>query len=297
MTRQVLVGVSGWSYPDWEGTVYPKRSTRGFDALAFMAEHFDAVEINSSFYRTPAPRAAADWAARVASKPEFRFSAKLHQRFTHQRDEAWTSEDAEQFRQAMAPLVDAGRLGAVLVQFPWSFRYGPTEADWLARLAHTFTELPLVVEVRHTSWLGDEAQQSLNGLGVGFCNIDQPPHRDGIPPTEQVMGGVGYVRLHGRNAENWFAKNATPSDRYDYLYREDELDEWIERIHRIADQADHTYVFTNNHYRGQAPANALQIMAKLRGEKVTVPDLLQRTYPALGGIASNVPPPAQAQLF
>jgi uncharacterized protein YecE (DUF72 family) len=108
---------------------------------------------------------------------------------------------------------------------------------------------------------------------------------------------LGYVRLHGRNAKNWFADNVKPSDRYDYLYREEELDEWIERIRRIAGQADKTYVFTNNHYRGQAPANALQIMAKLSGDKVDVPDLLQQTYSDLRKIALHGPPPTQASLF
>ena len=297
MSPPISVGTSGWSYPDWQDIVYPKRSSRAFDPLAFMADHFDAVEINSSFYRPPAPSAAASWARRVAHKPGFRFAAKLHQRFTHQRDEAWTSDEADQFKRGVAPLADAGRLGAVLVQFPWSFRHLDAQADWLTRLVETFNELPLVVEVRHTSWLSEPAQQLLQSLRVGFCNIDQPPHRDGIQPTELVMERTGYVRLHGRNAKNWFADNVKPSDRYDYLYREDEIDEWIERIHRIAAQSDHTYVFTNNHYRGQSPANALQIMSKLSGEKVDVPELLQRTYPELGAIACNALPPTQASLF
>ena len=281
----IRVGASGWSYPDWEGRFYPSHKPRGFDELAYYARWFDCVEVNSSFYRPPTERNVEAWLRRTPRHFEFAF--KLHQRFTHERDRPWTSEEAEAYRRGVEPARAAGRLGAVLVQFPWSFRADEAAYRHLDMIRRDFADLPLVVEVRHASWAAEAAATFLKDRGLGFADIDQPASRTGVPPMTRVTSPVGYVRLHGRNAAEWFKKEGSRDARYDYLYREDELEEWIGRIREIARASEKTYVFTNNHYRGQAPANALQILSKLKGSPVRVPSPLLQTYPFLAGIAAE----------
>src|SRR5512146_2162201 len=148
----VRVGVAGWDYPDWAGVVYPGEATRDFDRMRYLAGFVDLIEINSSFYGPPRARTAENWLKRVGDLRDFRFTAKLWRRFTHERAEAWTSGDVADVRAGFDPLAEAGRLDAVLVQFPMSFKNGEAEREWLADLVRTFHQYPLVVEVRHASW-------------------------------------------------------------------------------------------------------------------------------------------------
>jgi uncharacterized protein YecE (DUF72 family) len=293
----VHVGTAGWSYDDWGGTFYPRGEARGFDRLAYLARYFDCVEVNASFYRPPVARHGASWLRRTPH--DFTFAYKLHQRFTHERAEPWTPAEVDEYRAGIDPVLEAGRLGAVLAQFPWSFRAGDTAFRHLDAVRRDFGDLPLVVEVRHASWADPRALAFFRDAGLGFCNIDQPPSRGGMSPMTLVTGPVGYVRLHGRNSKAWFDPKADRDAKYDYLYGDAELDEWVERIREIARASEKTYVFTNNHYRGQAPANALQILSKLGGERVPVPSALVETYPALEDIAVVEPPPPglQGELF
>jgi len=294
--RRVRVGTSGWSYADWAGVFYPLEKPRGFDELGYLARFFDAVEVNSSFYRPPSARMGASWLRRTP--PEFEFTYKLYQKFTHERPPAWTPADVAEYKEGVEPVRAAGRLGAVLVQFPWSFRADDEAFRHLEAVRRDFGDLPLVVEVRHVSWTGPQAVRFLKDAGLGFCDIDQPLSRSGVPPMTLVTSPVGYVRLHGRNREAWFKRDAGRDERYNYLYREEELEEWIQRIHEIARASEKTYVFTNNHYRGQAPANALQILSKLRGGPVSVPAPLLKEFPFLESIAAEGPPPGgQGELF
>jgi len=281
----VRVGPSGWSYPDWAGRFYPVSKPRGFDELEYLARYFDCVEVNSSFYRPPSPRSSASWLRRTP--PSFEFTFKLFQRFTHERQRPWTREEVDEYKRGLEPVREAGRLGAVLVQFPWSFRAEADAYRHLEAVKRDFGDLPLVVEVRHVSWMGEEALAAVRDGGFGLADIDQPASRSAIPPMSLVTGPVGYVRLHGRNREAWFAKDADRDARYNYLYREDELEEWIARIHDIARASERTYVFTNNHYRGQAPANALQILSALRGRRVAVPAPMLEAFPFLESIAAE----------
>lgn len=292
----IRVGTSGWSYVDWQGRFYPRRKPRGFDELAYHARYFDSVEVNSSFYRPPSARAAASWLRRTP--PTFDFTFKLYQRFTHEREKPWTPDEVAEYRRGIEPVAEAGRLGAVLVQFPWSFRADDAARRHLDAVRRDFGDLPLVVEVRHVSWMAEGETRFLEDRGFGFCNIDQPPSRGGVPPTALATSPIGYVRLHGRNSAAWFKKDAGADARYDYLYDEAELSEWIERIRQIARASEKTYVFTNNHYRGQAPANALQILSKLSGDRVPVPTPLLEAYPFLESVAApGLPPGEQGELF
>jgi len=276
----IRFGVAGWDYTDWWGPVYPadRKGKRSFDPLAYLARYFDTIEINSTFYRPPAERSASSWARRVVENPAFRFTAKLYRRFTHERDRAWTVPEVDEVRRGMTPLAEADRLGCLLVQFPWSFKRDAAGREWLGDLVEAFPEFPLAIEVRHSSWNVPEFYETLRERGIGAVNIDQPVFRHSIKPGAEATGPVGYVRLHGRNYENWFRENAESHERYDYLYTKDELEAWLDRIHEVARQAHDTYVITNNHYRGQAPANAL-MLRELNGETIEIPYELQVAFP------------------
>lgn len=292
---RVRVGVAGWSYPDWEGIVYPPERPPRFDPLVFLATYFDAIEINSTFYRPPHPKAAGSWARRSAANPAFRFTVKLFRAFTH--DRTASAEDERMVKAGLEPLTEHGRLGALLIQFPWSFKNEGQSRGYLMRLLERFQEYPRVVEVRHDSWNRPEFFDELTEQGVGFCNIDQPRIGRSLGPSERSTGPIGYVRLHGRNYKDWFREDAGRDARYDYLYTEEELDSWLDKIDQIADAASETYVITNNHFRGKAAVNALQIKSKITGEKVDAPSSLVTAYPVLERIAAAVSPPRQDRLF
>jgi uncharacterized protein YecE (DUF72 family) len=274
----IRFGVAGWDYKDWAGIVYPAGRSKQFDPLEYLSDFFDTVEVNSTFYGVGSPKSSESWVRRVHHNPRFKFTAKLWKRFTHERDQAWSSEEADQVREALAPLLDADRLGAVLAQFPWSFKRTTESEEWLGDVLRTFHDFPMVVEVRHTSWNEPAFYRGLTEHRVGIVNIDQPVFQHSIKPGAVVTGGVGYVRLHGRNYQNWFRDEAETHERYDYLYTEEELKAWLDRIYEVAKQAQETYVITNNHYLGQAPANAA-MLRKLAGDpEVTVPPELEEKY-------------------
>ncbi len=287
-TAKLWIGPAGWDYPDWGGIVYPATRPRGFKPLAYLARYFNAVEVNSSFYRIPSPRMTTAWPRLVPA--DFRFAVKLTRVFTHERQEFPAPADVRAFCEGVAPLRDAGRLGPLLMQFPWSFRHTPEAAAWLDRLTASFAEFERFVEVRHSSWAEPDALEVLRRAG-GYCNIDQPRLRDCLGPTAHVFGRAAYVRLHGRNARNWFAENQPAFERYNYLYSADELRAWVGRLNALAAQAEHVYVFANNHYRGQGPVNALELRALLTGQPVDAPPELLAAYPRLRSLARPGPKP------
>jgi len=277
----VRVGPAGWSYDDWKGIVYPPDMPRGHHPLRFLSELFDTVEINTSYYRPLNPRHGIGWLAHVADNPRFMFTAKLWKRFTHER-ETWPGPaDADVVRKGLDPLAEAGKLGALLVQFPWSFKRTLEERQWLARVVETFSEYPLVVELRHASWNDPEVFQSFAERKIAFCNIDQPLFRQSLPPTAHVTAPVGYVRLHGQNHNDWFRESATRNDRYDYLYSQEELKPWIDKIESIQRDTSDVYVVTNNHYKGQAVVNALELEEGLGRREFVLPRHLVEAYPRL----------------
>ena len=280
-TPTVLVGPAGWSYPDWEGAVYPRPHPKGFHPLPFLARYVDMVELNSSFYAMPSARNAARWVDLLEPHPRFCLTAKLHQRFTH---DPWTQApetDAGVFRDGLRPLVEADRLAALLAQFPVSFREGTPGWEKLARLRELFSDQTLVVELRHRSWFEPEALARLERLGLALAWLDLPAASDHPPAGHETPGIIGYARLHGRNARAWFDKNAGRDDRYDWLYGRRDLEQIAARVRELASGGRRTYLVTNNHYGGKAIANALELKGLLTGEEVEVPPPLVRTYPRL----------------
>lgn len=272
--HKVRVGPAGWSYTDWEGTVYPKHGSK-FDQLAYLSSFFDTIEINSPFYRIPPPTHAKSWVRRVGSNPDFRFTTKVFRGFTHEKA-SLTPEDVKAFKVYLDPLMDAGRLGALLLQFPWSFKNSDESRAKLEQLFHAFDEYPKALEVRHASFQNEDFLRFLDDHGVGFVNVDQPLFHDSVKPSDAVTGPVAYARFHGRNYEKWFAHEES-WERYNYLYSKDELNPWVERIETMARNQD-TYVITNNHFRGQAIVNAAELKEAL-GQGGKVPPQVKEAYP------------------
>lgn len=282
------IGTAGWSYEDWEGVVYPARKPRGFHPLLYLANYINFVEINSTFYRPAAPALAVSWLKKVEGHPEFLFSVKLHQVFSHQRRD-FSQKDVDDFKAGIELLRVRGRLAALLIQFPWSFTRTDANTDYLVHLFSLFAGYPLALEVRHASWDVPGFYDLLRKNGAAFCNIDQPLFKNSIGPSAvSTSPDFAYVRLHGRNTENWFREGAGRDDRYDYLYSANELDGWIDRIKELGAKSSKVYVVTNNHYRGQAMANALQIKNMITGKKVDVPELLLEKYPVLREIVRKI---------
>ena len=272
-------GTAGWLYKDWEGIVYPSKKPDGFDPLHFLARFFSTVEINSTYYGPARPQTADKWIDRVSDFPDFKFTAKLWKRFTHERKTAWTRAEVKEARAAFDRMMKADKLGALLIQFPWSFRRTDENREWLDDVTRTFNAFPLVLEVRHSSWNTPEFYDELAERSIGFVNIDQPLFHNSIKPSASVTSPVGYIRVHGRNYRDWFRKGAGVEARYDYLYSQAELKPWAERAREVASQAEETYVVTNNHYRGKAAANALMLKALVSGKKSEAPETLRQTYP------------------
>jgi uncharacterized protein YecE (DUF72 family) len=276
----IRVGPAGWSYQDWEGIVYPPKKGAKFDPLVYLSEFFDTIELNNTFYRPPTPTMSKSWVRRVQSNSRFKFTAKLYRNFTHAR-ESLTEADEGTFKNGLAPLMEASRLGALLLQFPYSFHNTDENRAYVRELGDRFREYPLVLEIRHASWDRASSYRFLREIQIGFCNIDQPQVSYSIGPTKTVTSKVGYLRLHGRNVKDWFREDAGRDARYDYLYNEFELFEVSERIRVIVKEAEEVYVITNNHYRGEAVCNALELKAKLGEENLKVPEALLEHYPQL----------------
>ena len=280
----IRIGPAGWAYKDWAGIVYPHPLPRGFSPIEYLSRSFDTLEINTSFYGPPKPETTKKWVGHVKGNRRFRFTAKLWRGFTHERNATATDENL--VKSGMAPIMDEGRLGAILLQFPISFQNIADNRHYVANLQHQFREFPLVIEVRHRSWADEAALDFFAELGIGFCNIDQPLLGKALQPSAERTSPVGYVRLHGRNYQNWFAENKRSSDRYDYLYSLKELEPWADRVRAISEKRrESVYVVTNNHFEGKAAVNALQLTALLTGGPMNVPQPLLERYPELEEIA------------
>jgi uncharacterized protein YecE (DUF72 family) len=306
----IRVGTSGWNYPagkgTWNGIFYPtppgRRASRGgFDELRFYSEHFDTVEINSTFYGGPTPSTARGWAERTP--PDFEFSLKLFQKFTHPGmflkstgKDPWSlgEADVDEFRRAVDPLAAAGKLGALLAQFPASFKNEPDSAAYLAWLLEQFRDYSMAVELRHRSWSDQPADtlRLLSGFGAAWAQIDEPKFRFSI--RQDLLPNVRtfyYLRLHGRNAAQWW-KHDQSEDRYNYLYSTEELRPFAEAAKEAAREVKKAYLYANNHFSAKSVANAAilkhDLGQPLPGE---YPPAFVEQYPDLKGIVKVLPDP------
>jgi uncharacterized protein YecE (DUF72 family) len=248
---EIVLGTSGFSFADWVGPFYPE-GTKSADMLGLYAERFTAVEINATYYRIPPPSTMESLDRRTPAG--FEFVIKAHKSMTH---EKVAPEPAvfEAFRASAAPLVRAGKLRGVLLQFPWAFRPTQGARRRLDLLDDELADLrPLFVEFRHASWLQERVFRYLEERGIGYCSVDEPALQGLVPPLAKLTADIGYVRLHGRNTKTWWGG---AGDRYDYDYSREELREWVAKIRELAEKAGKTYVFFNNCHAGQAARNAL----------------------------------------
>jgi uncharacterized protein YecE (DUF72 family) len=314
---RLLIGTSGWSYPSgkgtWNGIFYPKPRPKGFDELAYYAEHFDTVEVNSTFYRQPVPEFSRAWARRTPSG--FEFSIKLFQQFTHPKmyreriarelpeeirdlDAAAalarpTAADLDEFRRGIDPLAAAGKLGALLAQFPASFKNDAPSRDYLAWLLRAFDAYSIAVELRHRSWSDalSDTLALLNEFRAAWVQIDEPKFRFSIRQNYLPnVKGFYYMRLHGRNADEWW-RHQHSDDRYNYLYTAGELKEFSQTAAAVRELVKKTYLYTNNHYSAKSVANAAMIKQQL-GEPIEgeYPEAFVEQFPALAGAVKLAAP-------
>ena len=276
----VYCGIAGWSYPDWDGFVY----TPGIkDELRFIAAYFDLIEINSTFYRPPVARTAASWARRTEDLAGFFFTAKLHQDVTHGGRLEPAVVDA--FHRGLEPLTNAGKLKHLLAQFPWHWADTEQNREHLRGIGEAFGDMTnLTLEVRHSSWQSPGAMEFLGALGVTVANLDYPTASNSFSLQECGIGDHAYLRLHGRNRNAWFSRQAGRDEKYDYRYEDEELDEIVRRAVKLASMSKSLTLVANNHYQGKEAVNALEIKAKLSGRKVPVPPKLLEKYPDLARI-------------
>jgi uncharacterized protein YecE (DUF72 family) len=280
------VGTSGWSYPpntgpgSWTGLFYPLQKT---DELKFYSRYFNAVEINSTFYRPCNPKTAESWAKRTPD--DFEFTVKVWQQFTHGKHE-WTAGEVEEFKSGVLPLAEAAKLGCLLFQFPASFRHTPETMDRVKALLGAFEEFPKAVELRHSSW--SDVLPMLAGVGTVPAFIDEPKFKDSI---RQEIANTGseylYLRFHGRKFDKWW-RHEHRNERYDYLYTAEELQPYVVRLKSVLENKDiqRAYIFFNNHPGAKAVANAVMMRAQLDiPVKAELPEKFVEIYPELKGEA------------
>ncbi len=259
---KIFVGTSGYSYADWVGPFYPS-GTAERDYLGFYASHFSFVELNFSYYAMP----SAPLIERLADKTgsDFVFAVKAHRSLTHEITDRF-DQDLDAFRGGVAPLAERGKLAAVLVQFPYSFHYNDRNRRHLDRLTRGLEGLPAAVEFRNAEWARERVTGGLKERGAAYVNVDQPALPKLLKPSGLVTADLGYIRFHGRNEKNWWTGDNV--SRYDYLYGEEELAGWIDRLRAMLSLVRVLLVTFNNHARGQAVQNARRFKELLAAEKI-----------------------------
>jgi uncharacterized protein YecE (DUF72 family) len=253
----IYVGTSGFSYKDWVGIFYPT-DLKPSEWLNYYSREFRTCEINSSYYALPTAATLSSMVNRTGA--EFLFSMKANQDMTHQRKDNETI--CRVFRQSLEPMLNAGKLGCILAQFPYSFDFNRINWEYLSQLRKNLSGLPLVIEFRNARWLKVEVFQWMRQYDMGFCCVDEPQLPNLLPPIAEATSKIGYVRFHGRNKEKWWQPEQS-YERYDYTYKPEELAEWLPKIKKIAAVTEKTFVFANNHWRGQSVNTVRQLQTML----------------------------------
>lgn len=280
--------------------MYPRSRPASFSELAYLSRYIDCIELNSSFYAYPVVRNCESWVKQLEGTP-FPFLVKLHRDFTHAK-EPWQSVKAfdqhvTAFLEGLEPLRAAKRLRLLLIQFPFSFVRNLANRTRLDQIVSAFASENLVVELRHCSWFEPEVLARFSARSISVATIDLPAASDHpLPVASHSAGPIGYLRLHGRNSEHWFRAESTRNQRYDYLYSSRELDDLAATAQRLKTNHDEVFVVTNNHFEGQAVANALQLRARLAPDEAIpmAPVILREAFPEL---RSETEPDGPAQLF
>ena len=295
--KLVRVGTSGWSYPrgegTWNGIFYPPKAK---NELELYSKVFNAVEVNSTFYRLIDSRTARDW-ARITPK-EFEFAIKVWQKFTHPgmfkkatgAEPDVTQQDYDDFRRGINPIAEEFKLACLLIQFSEWYARTPQNLEVLSNILKQFKDYPSTVELRHVSWSEDatDTKALLTAYGAGWAFIDMPEFNSTIKQKLEPQR-LMYLRFHGRNRAKWRA-HGTAEERYDYLYSEEELKPFAEKVREMAATGQaKILIFFNNHVRGQAPANAL-MMARQIGVPATarVREEFVKAFPAIKNAVKEI---------
>ena len=297
---EIFGGTAGWSYDDWYGPFYPEKKDRGFTELEFYSNFFDCVEVNSTFYRHFPPSTAEKWLREVSKNDKFVFIVKLFRQFTHgsrQRDEEFL-KNRSIINEFLSPFMEQKKLGGILIQFSEYYRESVEARDYVTLIMDMFHDYPLFFELRHVSWYSQQAKDFLKHNEANVIAIDQPQLKGMIDFDPEIMGRIGYVRFHGRNAEAWEAGRRNlkgekvsedRSARYNYLYSGSELDEIEHKLRKVKARCERTYLIMNNHPLGKAIVNALELIRRMRDqEKVRVPDTTLKYFPEVGKFADKV---------
>ncbi len=292
---KIYYGTAGWSYKDWVGSFYPKSQSAKFDWLRFYSGYFNCVEVNASYYTYIAPRTVSGWIDKVSDNAEFVFTLKLHQDFTHKRN--YDRQKIKAVNDNLTQLSKAERLGGLLLQFPYSFPYTESNLNYVKELKNIFENYNCFVEVRHKSWLRKEPLEAFKKFDLVYTTIDQPQIGEALPFEPIVVNGKAYLRFHGRNKAEWiksisnFGKKQTyeeQSARYNYLYSPSELVEIEQIVKPFMEETKELYVIFNNHPKGDAVCNSLELMSILNeNSKIDIPEKTMEEYPRLKGRAKN----------
>jgi len=253
----IVIGTAGYVYDDWVGPFYPPGLDRR-EWLEYYAERFSFTEINATFYRLPNPFMLDRMAQKTP--PGFRFAIKAYRGITHERKNA---EDAcKTLADAVIPLVEAGKLACILVQFPASYRNCLENRRYLANISRYLEAYPTSIEFRHRSWAEPAVFSYLQDLHLGYVCVDEPRFASLMPPLVKATSPPAYVRFHGRNYEKWW-HHQEAYERYNYLYSRAELAEWVPQLRGLEKEVGDVYVAMNNHYQAKAAVNGKMLQELL----------------------------------
>jgi uncharacterized protein YecE (DUF72 family) len=253
----IFLGTSGFSYNDWVGPFYPSGMPKK-DWLLYYAREFYACEINATYYALLKSAVMESMASKTGDG--FLFSVKANKQMTHEREN--NAEVFTVFREMLSPLIERRKMGCVLAQFPNSFKFNARNRDYVEGFREKMGDLPVVIEFRNAGWLGEDVFSWLSRYELGFCCVDEPSLPNLLPPIAEVTSKIAYIRFHGRNKEKWW-QHEHAYERYDYTYSPEELEEWIPKIRKLDQTAEKTFVFANNHWRGQAVSTIRQLRMML----------------------------------
>lgn len=251
--KRIYIGTSGYSYQDWKDNFYPPGLSPG-GQLNYYSSIFNTVELNFTYYSFPNQYIFFNMCKKIKDNEEFLFSVKANKVFTHERK--YNKEDAKKFLSSLKPLSDAGRLGSILFQFPYSFFYKMDNLDYIIKTAEHFKSCDISIEFRNNSWMNDIVIDRLKSEGIGFCNVDEPGLKGLLPFSSISTSNTGYLRFHGRNSKFWW-HHEFPYQRYDYMYDQKELEACVHGFEEVVKNTEKSFVYFNNHYKGKSAKSAL----------------------------------------
>ena len=261
----IKIGTSGFSFDDWKGAVYPQGLQKS-EWLFFYEKElgFKALEVNFTYYALPSPKSFEGMSRKTAA--DFSFAVKAFRAMTHEIRDKSTGQFIDnrdvfdKFLFSLEPLIKDKKLSCILMQFPYSFYANAENSDYLKTAKDRLKDIPVIVEFRNSAWLTEETFSFLKTYELGYCAVDEPKLKGLMPFAPRATSSIGYFRFHGRN-KNWF--NAPTSVRYDYLYSNDELKEFIPPINDLALKTSTVLVFFNNCHAGSAAKNAIMLAQML----------------------------------